>query len=205
MKKVAITGNIGSGKSWVCQLFVRIGIPVFNSDDEAKRLYDRADVRTAMIERFGDDVYLSDNKVNKARVADIIFNDANAMRDVEQILYPVLHEVFDQWAEQQDASYVLYESAIIFEKHLEERFDAIIMVTATEETRLRRVMERDHCNEDEVRERMTAQWPENEKCEQADFVIEHDTDDDDDLLLEQVMQVHDDLLKTQKFHFFSKK
>lgn len=205
MKKVAITGNIGSGKSWVCQLFVRIGIPVFNSDDEAKLLYDRDDVRSAMIDRFGEDVYLSDNKVNKARVADLIFNDAEAMHDVEKILYPVLHEVFDQWAEQQESPYVLYESAIIFEKHLEERFDAIIMVTATEETRLRRVMERDHCEEEDVRERMKAQWPENEKCKLADFVIEHDTDDEDDLLLDQVMQVHDSLLKAQKFHFFSKK
>ena len=99
MKKVALTGNIGSGKSWVSQLFQRIGIPVFNSDDEAKLLYDRDDVRSAMIDRFGEDVYLSDNTVNKARVADLIFNDAEAMHDVEQILYPVLQEVFDQWAE----------------------------------------------------------------------------------------------------------
>ena len=90
MKKVGITGNIGSGKSWVCQLFMRLGIPVFNSDDEAKRLYDREEVRTAMVKRFGEDVYLADGKVNKARVADIIFNDAEAMHDVEQILYPVL-------------------------------------------------------------------------------------------------------------------
>lgn len=205
MKKVAITGNIGSGKSWVCQLFVRLGIPVFNSDDEAKRLYDRDNVRMVMTTRFGDDVYLPDGKVNKARVADIIFSDAQAMHDVEQILYPMLHDVFEQWADEQDAPYVLYESAIIFEKHLEGRFDAIIMVTASEQTRLRRVMERDHCDEEEVRERMSAQWSENEKCGLADFIIEHDTDDEDDLLLERVMQVHDNLLKTTKFHFFSKK
>ena len=205
MKKVGITGNIGSGKSWVCQLFVRLGIPVFNSDVEAKRLYDRDDVRTAMKERFGEDVYLPDGKVNKARVADIIFNDAEAMHDVEQILYPVLHDVFDQWAEEQDAPYVLYESAIIFEKQLEDRFDAIIMVSATEETRLRRVMLRDHCEEDEVRERMEAQWPENEKRELADYIVEHDADDEDALLLEQVMEIHESLLRASKFHFFSKK
>ena len=205
MKKVGITGNIGSGKSWVCQFFVRLGIPVFNSDDEAKRLYDRKDVRAAMKERFGDDVYLPDGKVNKARVADIIFNDAEAMHEVEQILYPVLHEVFDQWAEEQDAPYVLYESAIIFEKHLQNRFDAVILVSATEETRLRRVMLRDHCEEAEVRERMSAQWPENEKRKLADYIVEHDADDEDGSLLEQVMQIHEDLLPSSKFHFFSKK
>ena len=205
MKKVALTGNIGSGKSWVSQLFQRIGIPVFNSDEEAKRLYDRDSIREAMKARFGDDVYFDDNQVNRRRVAEIIFNDTEAMHDVEQLLYPALNAYFDEWAEQQDAPYVLYESAIIFEKGLADRFDAIVLVSATELTRLRRVMLRDHCDEETVRERMTAQWAENEKREQADFIIEHDNDDEDDYLLEQVLNVHEALLPQRKFHFFSKK
>jgi len=205
MKKVALTGNIGSGKSWVSQLFQRIGIPVFNSDEEAKRLYDRDSIREAMKARFGDDVYFDDNQVNRRRVAEIIFNDAEAMHDVEQLLYPALNAYFDEWAEQQDAPYVLYESAIIFEKGLADRFDAIVLVSATELTRLRRVMLRDHCDEETVRERMAAQWAENEKREQADFIIEHDNDDEDDYLLEQVLNVHEALLPQRKFHIFSKK
>lgn len=205
MKKVALTGNIGSGKSWVSQLFQRIGIPVFNSDEEAKRLYDRDDVREAMKARFGEDVYFDDNQVNRKRVAEIIFNDDKAMHDVEQMLYPALNAWFDEWAEQQEAPYVLYESAIIFEKGLAERFDAVVLVSATEQTRLRRVMLRDHCDEAEVRERMSAQWTENEKRENADYIIEHDNDDEDDYLLEQVMNIHEDLLPSRKFHFFSKK
>lgn len=205
MKKVALTGNIGSGKSWVSQLFQRIGIPVFNSDEEAKRLYEREDVREAMKARFGEDVYFEDNSVNRKRVAEIIFNDAKAMHEVEQLLYPVLNAYFDEWAEAQDAPYVLYESAIIFEKHLEDLFDAVVLVSATEQTRLRRVMLRDHCDEEAVRERIASQWSENEKREKADFIIEHDNDDEDDTLLEQVMAVHEELLPSRKFHFFSKK
>ena len=205
MKKVALTGNIGSGKSWVSQLFQRIGIPVFNSDEEAKRLYEREDVREAMKARFGEDVYFEDNSVNRKRVAEIIFNDAKAMHEVEQLLYPVLNAYFDEWAESQEAPYVLYESAIIFEKHLEDLFDAVVLVSATEQTRLRRVMLRDHCDEEAVRERMASQWSENEKREKADFIIEHDNDDEDDTLLEQVMAVHEELLPSRKFHFFSKK
>jgi dephospho-CoA kinase len=205
MKKVALTGNIGSGKSWVSQLFQRMGIPVFDSDKEAKRLYERDDIRDAMKARFGDDVYFDDNQVNRRRVAEIIFNDSEAMHDVEQLLYPALNAYFDEWAEQQDAPYVLYESAIIFEKGLTDRFDAIVLVSATELTRLRRVMLRDHCDEDAVRERMAAQWTENEKREQADFIIEHDNDDEDDYLLEQVLNVHEALLPQRKFHIFSKK
>ena len=205
MKKVALTGNIGSGKSWVSQLFQRIGIPVFNSDEEAKRLYDRDDIREAMKARFGEDVYFDDDSVNRKRVAEIIFNDAEAMHEVEQLLYPALNAYFDEWAEEQDAPYVIYESAIIFEKHLEDRFDAVVLVSANEQTRLRRVMLRDHCDEETVRERMATQWTENEKRENADYIIEHDNDDEDDYLLEQVMNIHEDLLPSRKFHFFSKK
>ena len=205
MKKIGLTGNIGSGKSWVCQLFRRIGIPVFNSDEEAKRLYEREDVREAMKARFGKDVYFDDNSVNRKRVAEIIFNDIEAMHEVEQLLYPALNAYFDEWADAQDAPYVLYESAIIFEKHLENRFDAVILVSASEQTRLRRVMLRDHCDEEMVRERMAMQWAENEKRKKATFIIEHDNDDEDDALLEQVMTVHGELLSSGKFHFFSKK
>lgn len=205
MKKIGLTGNIGSGKSWVSQLFQHIDIPVFNSDEEAKRLYDRDDIREAMKARFGADVYFDENQVNRKRVAEIIFNDAEAMHDVELMLYPVLNAWFDEWAEQQKSPYVLYESAIIFEKGLSERFDAVILVSASEQTRLRRVMLRDHCDEETVRERMEAQWTEKEKRENADFIIEHDNDDEDDYLLEQVLNIHETLLAQRKFHFFSKK
>ena len=205
MKKVALTGNIGSGKSWVSQLFQRIGIPVFNSDEEAKKLYDRDDVREAMKARFGEDVYFDDDSVNRKRVAEIIFNDAEAMHEVEQLLYPALNTYFDEWAEEQEAPYVLYESAIIFEKHLEDRFDAVVLVSATEQTRLRRVMLRDHCDEETVRERMATQWTENEKREKADYIIEHDNDNEDEVLVEQVLAVHESLLPARKFHFFQKK
>lgn len=195
MKKVAITGNIGSGKSWVCALFEQLGVKVFYSDPEAKHLYYRADIRKAMQQRFGEDIYQSKNEIDKAKLSSLIFNDKQAMRDVENILYPALNAWFDEWAEQQDAPYVLYESAIIFEKHLAERFDATIMVTASRKTRLRRVMLRDHCNAETVRQRMKKQWTDNKKATLADFVILHDTDDDDEALMQQVVQVHNALTR----------
>lgn len=195
MKKVAITGNIGSGKSWVCALFEKIGIPVFYSDPEAKRLYFRADIREAMKKRFGNEIYLSDNETNKPLLSNLIFNDRRAMRDVELILYPALNAYFDEWAEQQNAPYVLYESAIIFEKHLADRFDAVVMVSASKKTRLRRVMLRDHCTAEVVTERMKKQWSDKKKSALADFVIHHDNDDDEEALMQQVMQVHEALTR----------
>ena len=189
MKKIAITGNIGSGKSWVSLLFESMGIPVFYSDDEAKRLYHRPDIRTAMTHRFGDELYSPDGQLNKPYLSSLIFSDATAMADVERILYPALNAWFDDWAEAQDAPYVLYESAIIFEKHLESHFDSVVMVTASEVTRLRRVMLRDRCDEATVRRRMALQWSDELKCARADYVIVHDNDDEDDTLMQQVHSV----------------
>ena len=154
MKKVAITGNIGSGKSWVCELFKqRLGVPVYNSDEAAKQMYFLPEVREKLVERFGDALYLSDTELNRKYIADLIFNDEKAQADLEGILYPALFVDFERWMEKQEASYVLFESALIFEKRLEKRFDAIVMVSASESTRLRRAMDRDHCDETTVRAR----------------------------------------------------
>ncbi len=194
MKKVAITGNIGSGKSWVCELFKQhLGIPVYSSDNAAKQMYFLPDVRQQLVKRFGDAFYLSDtelNKLNRKYIADLIFHDEKAQADLEGILYPALFVDFEQWMEKQDAPYVLFESALVFEKRLEKRFDAIVMVSASEATRLRRAMERDHCDEATVRARMAKQWPEEGKRLLADFVIWHENDDEDDALMRQIISVH---------------
>ena len=191
MKRVAITGNIGSGKSWVCELFRQhLGIPVYSSDEAAKRMYFLPEVRQQLMQRFGDSFYLSDTKLNRNLIAELIFSNEKAQRDLEGILYPALFVDFEQWMEKQDAPYVLFESALVFEKRLEKRFDAVVMVSASEATRLRRVMEREHCDEDAVRARMAKQWPEEGKRLLADYVIWHENDDEDDALLEQIMEMH---------------
>lgn len=191
MKKVAITGNIGSGKSWVCELFKQhLGIPVYNSDDAAKQMYFLTDVRQQLVKRFGDAFYLSETALNRKHIADLIFHDEKAQRDLEGILYPALFVDFEHWMKKQDAPYVLFESALIFEKRLEKRFDAVVMVLASEATRLRRAMERDHCDEATVKARMAKQWPEEGKRLLADYVIWHENDDEDDALMKQIISVH---------------
>ena len=191
MKKIAITGNIGSGKSWVCELFrQRLGIPVYNSDEAAKRMYFEPDVREKLVQRFGKEIYLSDTELDRKRIADLIFSDEKAQRDLEGILYPALFVDFARWMEQQNAPYVLFESALIFEKRLEKQFDAVVMVSASEATRLRRAMFRDRCDEATVRARMAKQWPEEGKRLLSDYVIWHENDDEDEVLMGQIRQVH---------------
>jgi len=191
MKKVAITGNIGSGKSWVCELWLQqLGIPVYYSDFAAKRMYFQPEVRQQLVKRFGDSFYLSDTELNRKLIADLIFSNEKAQHDLEGILYPALFVDFNQWTVKQEAPYVLFESALVFEKRLEKQFDAIVMVSASEETRLRRVMEREHCDEAAVRARMAKQWPEEGKRLLADYVIWHENDDEDEALMKQIMEIH---------------
>ena len=188
---IAIAGNIGSGKSWVCELWAqRLGIPVYNSDTAAKQMYFVPEVRTKLVERFGNAIYLSDTEIDRWYLADLVFHDETAQRDLEGILYPALFLDFEQWMAKQNAPYVLFESALVFEKRLEKQFDAIIMVSSSEATRLRRAMLRDHCDEATIRARMAKQWPEEGKRLLADYVIWHENDDEDEALMEQIMHVH---------------
>ena len=192
MKKVAITGNIGSGKSWVCELFrQRLDIPVYNSDDAAKRMYFEHDAQEKLVKRFGKSIYLSDSEINKNYLADLVFHNETAQHDLEGILYPTLFVDFGRWTDRQNAPYVLFESALVFEKRLEKRFDAVVMVSASEQTRLRRAMLRDHCDEATVRARMAKQWPEEGKRLLADYVIWHEKDDEDEALWEQIIKVNE--------------
>lgn len=193
MKCVAVTGNIGSGKSYVCSLFKTLGIPVFNSDREAKLLYDRPEVRAKMVERFGENIYRADGSLDRALMASKVFGDACALGFVESVLYPVLNGWFSEWADRQEAPYVIYESALIFEKHLESMFDAIVVVAASEPVRIRRVMTRDHCTEEQVLARMAMQLPQSEKVTKADYVIVHDEDDEDESLMDRVCRIHQEL------------
>ncbi len=192
--RIGITGNIGSGKSYVCSLFKNLSIPVFDSDEEAKRLYDRPEVRQLMIERFGEEIYHPDGKLNRRLMASKVFSDPCDLGYVESVLYPALNVWFAEWTEQQRTPYVLYESALIFEKHIEERFDAVIVVAASEPVRIRRVMLRDGCTEDQVRARMAHQFSQSEKLNKADFIVVHEKDDEDAYLMEQVLQIHKSLV-----------
>ena len=174
MKKIGITGNIGSGKSFVCKIFENLGIPVFYSDEETKRLYLVPSVKELIINRFGEEVYFDDGTLNRKLLSYHLFKNEEAMRYIESVLYPALNQYFDEWCERHNSPYVLYESAIIYEKNYDHFFEKIIFVSASEDIRLQRVMQRDDCSEENVRSRMRLQQSEAEKLSKADFVIYND-------------------------------
>ncbi len=187
MKKFAITGNIGCGKSYICAAFERRGVPVFYSDDEAKKLYFLPEIKTAITAKFGAESYFPDGRLNTAFLSSILFSDKEALLFVEKLIYPALDARFDTWCSAQKSDFVLYESALIFEKNMESKFDKIIVVAASEEVRIRRTMLRDHATREEVMRRMALQLPQEEKVRRADFVISHDGDDDFEEQIEKIL------------------
>ena len=162
MMKVGVTGGIGSGKTTVCRLFAERGVPVYNSDVEAKRLMERDPaVRGAIRERFGEAAYVGDR----------LFHDAAALAALNGIVHPAVMEDFDRWAREQSHPYVMLESAILFSAGLERRVDRTLAVMAPREVCIRRAVERDGATEEAVRRRAATQLSDDEMLARADYTI----------------------------------
>lgn len=187
MKRIGITGNIGSGKSLVCKIFNHLGINTFFSDEETKKLYLLPDIKVQILNYFNDEVYFKDGSLNKKLLSYHLFRNHKALQFIEEILYPKLNATFDKWCERQTTNYVLFESAILFEKKFSDQFEKIIFVSAPEDIRLQRTMLRDRCNEENVRARMRLQWDEDTKKAESDFII---FNDGDKMLIPQVLEIH---------------
>ena len=187
MKRIGITGNIGSGKSLVCKIFNHLGINTFFSDEETKKLYLLPDIKEQILNYFNDEVYFKDGSLNKKLLSYHLFRNHKALQFIEEILYPKLNATFDKWCERQTTNYVLFESAILFEKKFSDQFEKIIFVSASEDIRLQRTMLRDRCNEENVRARMRLQWDEDTKKAESDFII---FNDGDKMLIPQVLEIH---------------
>lgn len=179
MIKVAITGGIGSGKSYVSRILSeQYDIPVYNADDEAKRLMvSSKEIRKDLISLLGDDVYLSDGSLNKTLLSSYLFASPEHVALINGIVHPRVRLDFYEWALQKAQlgySIVALESAILFEAKFEDTVDEVIMVYAPIALRLKRAKERDGATTSHIRSRMRQQLPDSLKKKKADFVILND-------------------------------
>lgn len=175
MIKVGITGGIGSGKSTICHFFRVLGIPVFEADIEAKRLINNSDtIRNQLIAEFGSDIYLENKTIDRKKMAGLIFNSPPLLQKVNEIVHPEVRDYFEAWCRAQDSPYVVHEAAIMFESGFYKMMDYTILVTAPEEMRIRRVMNREQCTEESVRARIARQWADEQKMKRASFVLKND-------------------------------
>lgn len=192
MIKVGITGGIGSGKSTVCKVFEFLRIPVYSTDIEAKRLMNcDQSIIEALIHRFGKEVYTEDGLLNRAFLASKIFQSKMELKFVNSVVHPAVRKDFEHWAKVQNAPYVIQESALIFESKNQSVFDYVVSVSASEETRIERVVERDGCTVDDVKNRLKSQLAQDIKDRMATFVLQSDRND---LLLPQIIEIHNKIL-----------
>jgi len=191
MIKIALTGNIGSGKTTVAKIFETINIPVFYSDDIAKELYSDKDVRDAVLSLFSKNI-LTKDKIDFKKLAMIAFNSQENLNLLTSIIHPVVLNKFSEWQKQHSKhKYVVLESAILFESGFYKHSDKIITVTAPESIRIERIKKRDGVSTEKALQRAKYQWEEEKKIKLSHFVI---VNDDETAVLPQVLKIHETLM-----------
>ena len=174
MIKIGITGGIGSGKTVLSSLLALEGIPVYCADDESKRLTDTSPIIREQLKALIDNTLYVNDKLDRRRLASLIFEDETLLKKVNSIIHPVVGKDFRAWVAQQTSNRCALESAILFESGFDKEVDVVLMVYAPVELRLTRAMMRDHVQEAEIINRMNRQSPDDLKRKKADFVIIND-------------------------------
>jgi dephospho-CoA kinase len=176
MLKIAITGNIGSGKTTVVHFFKMLGVPVFSADRAGHKALLCPDVMTALRSTFGDGIFDETGTPNRKKIGEIVFLDADKLQQLNQIVHPVIKEEIMQWFEKQtpQTPYVLCEAAVLFEAGFDSFFDKIITVSAPEALRIERIEVRDGTPKQAILQRMKAQMDENIKILKSDYCIVND-------------------------------
>ncbi len=189
--RVGLTGGIGAGKSLIARIFESLGVPVFDSDKVSKSiLADNLEVKEQVISVFGNEAY-NGNELNKSYLAGRVFSNYSLREKLNSIVHPAVATAFEEWVrEHSKEPYVLKEAAIIFETGLHEKLDAVILITAPEQIRIDRVMKRDDVSVNQVRQRMAAQWTDQQKQGLTDYTI---LNDGTSLVIPQVLHIHNTL------------
>lgn len=173
MKVIGLTGGIGSGKSTVAKIFKSQGVPVFDSDKQAKALYKEDKVKQKVLDHFGQKVF-ENGVVSFKKLAAIIFSDATELKWINDLIHPLVHERFKEWMLKQDAELVIKESAILLQSGAVKNCDTIVVVEASQETRVKRVMQRDGISREQVLQRLVKQSSAEKIRQHADFVVNND-------------------------------
>lgn len=169
MIKIAITGGIGSGKSYISHLLETMDVPVYNADNEAKRLMVSDEgIHRELIALLGKEVYDKEGALNKPLLASYLFSAPEHVRQINAIIHPRVREDFIRWiGELKECEIAGMESAILYEAGFENTVDAVVMVYAPLELRVKRAMQRDNATEQQVRARILAQLDDEEKRSRA--------------------------------------
>jgi len=194
MLKAGVTGGIGSGKTLVCSILEKLGIPVYYADTEARRLMNQQEeLRLQITDLLGKEAY-SGGELNRQYVASRVFGKPVELEALNALVHPAVHEDFHRWAqEQKDAPCVVEEAALLFESGGHKMLDMTVLVLAPTELRIERVMKRDGLEREAVELRIQHQMDEDAKKKLASSIIYND---DSGLLLPRVVHLHQQMINS---------
>ncbi|TAF64975.1 MAG: dephospho-CoA kinase [Cytophagales bacterium] len=201
--KIGITGGIGAGKTTICKVFACLGIPIYEADKEARWLMENDVTLINQIKQlFGTESY-QDGKIAREWIAKRVFENRELLQQLNSLVHPAVGKHYLQWHQKQHLTpnrtpllYTLDEAALMYESGNYQLLDAVILVTAPEQVRIQRVLQRDnHRTEADIKAIMQNQQPEEEKKQKAQFIIENNNQQ---LVLPQILQVHQQILELYK-------
>jgi len=168
---VGLTGGIGSGKTTVAKLFNDLGVPIYVSDIEAKRIMGTNEkLINAIKELLGEKAY-NNKELNRAYISGKVFENKGLLNELNKLVHPAVAEDFLNWYNEQDAQYVIKESAILFESGSYKNCDLVITVTAPLEERINRVVLRDAVTRKQVLHRVMNQLSDEDKIDRSNFIV----------------------------------
>lgn len=193
--QIGVTGGIGSGKSLVCRIFACLGVPVYSADDRAKWLIENhSGIRSDLITLFGPDVYDGKGKYNRVWVSSRVFGNKELLQQLNGIVHPRVGEDTEHWVREHSSSpYVLKEAALMNRAGEGNSLDAVIVVQASMETRIRRTLARDvQRSRTEVERIISQQMADADRLAIADFIVDND---DQIAVIPQVVNIHHNVLQ----------
>lgn len=180
LKIIGLTGGIGSGKTTVAKFIEDFGFPVYYSDDRAKDIVnDNDDLKAKIKELLGNESYDENGLYNRKFVAEKVFNNKDLLQSLNEIIHPAVRLDFEDWVKKQTKYLIFKETALLFELKLNKQCYQSVLVTAEDNIRIKRVMDRDGKTYREVQSVMEKQMPEKEKIKLADCIIYNNTNLDD--------------------------
>ncbi|MGG1920886.1 dephospho-CoA kinase [Chryseobacterium sp. NRRL B-14798] len=175
-KIIGLTGGIGSGKTTVARFIEEFGFPVYYSDDRAKAIVNESeDLKIKIKELLGEDAYDENGLYDRKFVADKVFKNRDLLQQLNEIIHPAVRIDFENWVKKQSKYLVFKETALLFELKLNRQCYKSLLVTAEDNIRIKRVMDRDNKTYREVETVMEKQMPERDKIKMADCIIYNNT------------------------------
>jgi dephospho-CoA kinase len=188
--QIGVTGGIGSGKSLICKIFAHVGIPIYDADSHAKKLMTTDGILISQIKKeFGDLAYNPDGSLNRVYLGNNVFHNQRKLDLLNSLVHPRVGEDYRKWLQLHNTNtYVIKEAALLFESKSNTTLDKVIVVSAPEELRIKRVLSRDpHRTIEQLKEILKKQMSESEKLNLADYII---VNDETKLVIPQVLKLH---------------